>query len=95
MWQMPADLYDRLGRSDFIITKGDANYRRLLGDRHWSFTTPFDQIVSYAPAPLLALRTVKAEVAAGLTEQQVEHLNEKDPEWLINGRWGLIQYQEK
>ncbi len=95
MWQMPDGLYEAFGRSDFIITKGDANYRRLLGDRHWPFTTPFGEIVSYAPAPLLALRTLKSEVAAGLTAEQVEALDKKDPEWLINGRWGLIQYEGK
>lgn len=81
-----------LGRADLLISKGDANYRRLLGDRHWPFTTPFEAIVDYLPAPLLALRTLKAEVAAGLTTEQVERLDAEDPAWLVNGTWGVMQF---
>lgn len=92
MWEMTADLRSELAQSDLIITKGDANYRRLLGDRHWTFTTPFNEIVSYAPAPLLALRTSKSEVAAGLTAEKIEATINKDPGWLTNGRWGVMQF---
>ena len=91
-WEMPDDLRDNLAQSHLIIAKGDANYRRLLGDRHWPFTTPFAAIMSYTPAPLLALRTCKAEVACGLTEAQIEWLNGEDGRWLVNGRWGVIQF---
>ncbi|RPI32560.1 MAG: protein-glutamate O-methyltransferase family protein, partial [Chloroflexota bacterium] len=65
-WEMPPDLYQRFSQSHLVISKGDANYRRILGDRHWPYTTPIDQIVSYFPAPLLLLRALKSEVAAGL-----------------------------
>jgi uncharacterized protein with ATP-grasp and redox domains len=91
MWQMTADLTQHLSQTDLIITKGDANYRRLLGDRHWPFTTPFQEIVTYMPAPLLALRAIKSEVAAGLTAEKIKETKAKDPDWLTNGRWGLIQ----
>lgn len=90
--EFPGAVNAELRRADLVISKGDANYRRLLGDRHWAVTTPFQQVVSYFPAPLLALRTSKAEVAAGLTRAQVDRLDEEDPDWLINGRWGLIQF---
>ncbi len=92
MWQMPADLRQELAPSALIISKGDANYRRLLADRHWPYTTPFADIVSYMPAPALALRTLKAELTAGLTPAQIEQLNKEDEAWLINGRWGVIQF---
>ncbi len=92
MWEMPASLRAQLGKADLLISKGDANYRRLLGDRHWPFTTPFEEIVAYLPAPLLALRTSKSEVMCGLKTEQVEALNKKDPTWLINGRWGVMQF---
>lgn len=92
LWEMPGDLRADLGRSDLIISKGDANYRRLLGDRQWPYTTPFADIVSYTPAPLLALRGLKAELACGLTAEQIERLEEEDPTWLVNGRWGVIQF---
>jgi len=91
-WEMPASLRRKLSEADLLISKGDANYRRLLGDRHWPFTTPFDDIVGYLPAPLLALRTFKSEVAAGLHPEQVADLDKNDPDWLINGKWGVIQF---
>jgi hypothetical protein len=83
-----------MARADLLISKGDANYRRLLGDRHWPFTIPFEEVMAYVPTRLLALRTLKAEVAAGLSQNQVDRLNETDPDWLVNGRWGLIQFAE-
>jgi AcrR family transcriptional regulator len=92
MWQMPQALRQALGQSDLVISKGDANYRRLLGDREWPYTTPFAGIVSYMPVPLLALRTLKAELACGLAEEQVAHLNEEEADWLVNGRYGVIQF---
>jgi len=90
-WEMPAEVRAELSESDLVISKGDANYRRLLGDRHWPFETPFGEIVGYFPAPLVALRTYKSEVACGLDSERVAQLAAADPEWLINGRWGLIQ----
>ena len=81
-----------LARTDLLISKGDANYRRLLGDRPWSFTTAFDEVVDYLPAPVLALRTAKSEVMVGLTPAQVDRLNDEDPDWLVNGRWGVAQF---
>lgn len=91
-WAMPADLHADLTAASLIISKGDANYRRLLGDRHWPLTTPFASIVSYLPAPLVALRTHKSPVAVGLHTAQPAHQKQKDPDWQTNGRWGLIQF---
>lgn len=91
---MPEELKNELAQSSLIIIKGDANYRRCLGDRQWSFTTVFEDIVCYFPAPILVLRTLKSEIAAGLQLKQVEKLNQEDPNWLTNGQWGLIQFSE-
>jgi hypothetical protein len=91
-WELPPDLRQDFHQSQLIISKGDANYRRLLGDRHWPFTTSFQAITSYRPAPLLALRALKAEIACGLREEQIAWLNDADPQWLVNGRWGVIQF---
>lgn len=89
---MPPLVMADLARADLVISKGDANYRRLLGDRHWDYTTPFEEVVDYFPAPLVALRTLKAEVAAGLSAEQVKQLDAEDPGWLVNGEWGVIQF---
>jgi uncharacterized protein with ATP-grasp and redox domains len=94
-WEMPEELRNELAQSRLLFVKGDANYRRLLGDREWPYTTPFEEIICYFPAPLVALRTLKAELAAGLQADQVEQLNRKDPQWLTNGQWGVIQYFER
>lgn len=91
-WQMPATLYRELSGADLIISKGDANYRRWLGDRHWPHTTPLEDILVYRPAPLLALRVLKANLIAGLASGQSEDMDQKDPHWLYNGQWGVIQF---
>jgi hypothetical protein len=91
-WEMPAVLRHELGGSDLIISKGDANYRRWLGDRRWPFDTPLAPILAYAPAPLALLRTLKSEVAAGLAPGLPAALAERDPSWLTNGRWGVVQF---
>jgi uncharacterized protein with ATP-grasp and redox domains len=92
LWEMPADLRQSLGQARVILAKGDANYRRILGDRHWPPTTPFEQVASYLPAPLLALRTLKSEVAIGLAPGQAEAAAQTDPDWMNDGQWGLIQF---
>jgi uncharacterized protein with ATP-grasp and redox domains len=91
-WEMPTPLWKNLSQSSLIIVKGDANYRRLLGDRHWPYSTPFADILSYAPAPLLALRTLKAEVASGLLPERIRLLAKTEADWMTNGKWGVIQF---
>ncbi|MEZ4699470.1 MAG: damage-control phosphatase ARMT1 family protein [Rhodothermales bacterium] len=81
----------QLDRHDFLIFKGDANYRRLLDDSHWPATTPFESVVTYFANPILALRTCKAEVIAGLDADRVEQLTAIDPSWKVNGRWAVAQ----
>ena len=91
-WEMTAPLQQELAQAHLVFVKGDANYRRCLGDRHWSFTTPFADITGYFPAPFAALRTLKSEIVAGLQPSQVAALSPVDPQWLTNGQWGVIQF---
>jgi uncharacterized protein with ATP-grasp and redox domains len=90
-WKMPPDLRQELGRATLVISKGDAQYRRLLGDRHWPYTTPLNKVLSYFPSPLVILRASKSNVMAGIQPGLADKINQLDPEWLYNGRWGLIQ----
>jgi uncharacterized protein with ATP-grasp and redox domains len=92
-WEMPECLRSDLGDSDLVISKGDAHYRRLLGDRHWPPTTPFAEIMSYFPSPILALRVGKSEVVCGLKLGEEKALKEQDPGWMTNGQWGWIQFK--
>jgi len=91
-WEMPLPVVQELSQSNLVISKGDANYRRLLGDLDWPYTTPFTDILTYFPAPIVALRTVKAELACGLQPGQAERVATLDPDWMIDGRWGLVQF---
>jgi hypothetical protein len=90
--QFPPALRDELARSDLVVLKGDVNYRRLLDDRHWPHTTPLEQAADYFPAPFLVLRTLKGEIQVGLAPGQAEALAAEDPDWLLDGQRGLIQY---
>jgi predicted aconitase with swiveling domain/uncharacterized protein with ATP-grasp and redox domains len=91
-WEMPKGLYLDLAQADLLVSKGDANYRRWLGDRHWPFTTPFEAVLAYRPAPLLALRVMKSEIVVGLQPGLREQMYRRDPTWLYNGHWGVIQF---
>lgn len=90
-WEMPETLRQDLAKANLVILKGDANYRRLLGDCAWSYTTPLKDITCYFPAPFVALRSLKSEVVAGLSKRQIQRVSEEDSEWLVNGKWGVIQ----
>jgi uncharacterized protein with ATP-grasp and redox domains len=93
--EMPQSLYEELSRLDMIILKGDVNYRRLLSDRHWPHTTPITEIADYSPTSFLVLRTLKGEIMVDLEEGEAERLGAEDPDWLINGKRGIIQYVEQ
>ncbi len=87
-WDMPDGLFDEISKATLLISKGDANYRRLLGDRHWPVDLPFARAVDYMPCAVLALRTLKSEIAVGIPPDRIP----ADPKWMIDGRWGLIQF---
>jgi uncharacterized protein with ATP-grasp and redox domains len=88
---LPDDLRAELARSSLVILKGDANYRRLCSDAPWPPETPFAEVVRAFPAPLVSLRTLKAEVVVGLPPGVAEKIAAADPTWLVNGRRGVIQ----
>ena len=90
MQQMPTALADQFRAADLTILKGDVNYRRLLDDRHWPHTERLEDIADYFPCTFLAVRTLKGEIIVGLEKGQAERLAAADPDWLINGRRGLI-----
>jgi hypothetical protein len=94
-WQMfrsmPPRLQDQLAQAGLVLLKGDVNYRRLLDDLHWPYTTRMEDVTAYFPAPFVTLRTLKGEIMVGLQPGQAETLQAEDPTWLINGKRGVIQ----
>lgn len=92
--EMPSTLIKELSNYDLVVFKGDANYRRVLGDRHWSFTSRLNDVVAYFPTNLLLIRTLKSELAAGLTPVVIREMESVASDWLINGTCGVIQFVE-
>lgn len=88
---MPADLQTRLKEFSLVFVKGDANYRRLVGDRHWPPTASFAELTAYFPTPVVALRTFKSELIVGLAPGEAERIADEDRDWLVNGKRGVIQ----
>ncbi|MFI5956744.1 damage-control phosphatase ARMT1 family protein [Cryptosporangium sp. NPDC051539] len=87
---MPVALRERLGRASLTISKGDLNYRRLVGDRRWHPTAPFAELTGHFPSPVAALRTLKCDVAVGLTEERAESLDATGKAWRTNGEYAVI-----
>lgn len=88
---MPDDLAAEFATATMTVMKGDLNYRRLVGDRYWPATTPFDETVAYFPSPVTALRTLKSEVLVGLTSEQVAQLDATGERWRTSGGYAVIQ----
>ena len=92
IWELPPHLREDLGaNSALVFTKGDANYRRLLGDRSWALDAPFTDVCGYFPTTLCALRTLKAELGCGMAPDQTARAAAADDQWQVNGKFGVIQ----
>jgi hypothetical protein len=89
LWELPDELAARLAAARLVVIKGDANYRRAVNDALWPAETPFSQVLSYFPAPILALRTLKSDAIAGLPAGLAAELDGKDPTWRVNGKRGV------
>lgn len=94
--RLPESLKKQLEAFDLTILKGDANYRRLIGDRHWDPTTSFEEITSYFPTAVVSLRTTKAELIVGLSKEQLNDFEQNAEEnWMFNGNRGMISFMQK
>ena len=92
MKTVAADLYAQLQESSLVFFKGDLNYRKLVADRNWLYATPFtESLGGFYPTAICALRTLKADLVAGVNEEQVMVAKEKTTEWMINGQNAVVQ----
>ncbi len=87
----PADLLAAFGAADLTILKGDLNYRRLVGDRHWPATTPFVTAAGYFPGRVVTLRTLKSDVVVGLAPDTLAALDATGGPWRTTATHALIQ----
>jgi uncharacterized protein with ATP-grasp and redox domains len=91
LWDLPPRLARLFTPDTLVVVKGDANYRRMVGDALWQPDLPLAQATAPFPAPLLALRTMKSDPVAGLHSGTTEKLDTEDADWRLDGRRGLIQ----
>ncbi|MDJ1137964.1 damage-control phosphatase ARMT1 family protein [Streptomyces iconiensis] len=91
---MPEALRAEFASAALTVFKGDLNYRRLVGDRHWAPTTPFADVTAYFPGPVAALRTLKSDVAVGLDAATVTALDGSGEAWRTNGAHALIHVRD-
>ncbi|MFF9218306.1 damage-control phosphatase ARMT1 family protein [Streptomyces viridosporus] len=90
--RMPDDLRADFAPAAVTLVKGDLNYRRLVGDRHWPPTTPFADVTAHFPGPVAALRTLKSDVITGLApETEAALVAAEGQRWRTGGTHALIQ----
>jgi hypothetical protein len=51
-----------------------------------------EALQGFCPAPLIALRTIKADCIAGLKPGLANEINTKNPDWMVTGEFGIIQF---
>ncbi len=95
LWDMPTRLTRVFENAALVIMKGDLNYRRAVGDALWPVDKSFAEMLSYFPAPLLALRTLKSDTVIGLPTGTDTRLYAIDQDWRINGKRGVIQFKNQ
>ena len=93
LWDAPPHLRAALGSATIVLLKGDANYRRLIGDAPWPPTTPLAQASAYTASPILCVRTMKSDPIVGLPAGRAEALDTAHPRWRIDGQRGVMQMQ--
>lgn len=90
-FEMTTNIFAELSDSDLIVFKGDANYRRIFGDRQLPMESSARELSGYLPAPGLAVRILKSEIIVGMDSDRTRELQISDPDWLVNGKYGVIQ----
>ncbi|HZU84340.1 MAG TPA: ARMT1-like domain-containing protein [Polyangiaceae bacterium] len=91
LWRAPAHLRRSFASATVVVIKGDANYRRLVGDAMWPTTTTLPRACGYMPVPLVCVRTLKSDPVLGLRAGLAERLDVAHPSWRVDGRHGVVQ----
>jgi uncharacterized protein with ATP-grasp and redox domains len=91
LWDAPDHVRAALSSATLVVMKGDANYRRVIGDALWPAATPLAEACAYLDAALVCLRTMKSDPVVGLPEGLAERLDATEPRWRIDGQRGVLQ----
>ena len=90
--EISPELFATMSQAKLLIFKGDLNYRKLVGDLQWPLSERFDTALrGFHPTSLVVLRTCKADVQLELDEKTAKHVAKLDPQWMVNGKWAVIQ----
>ncbi|KAJ3321617.1 hypothetical protein HDV06_004032 [Boothiomyces sp. JEL0866] len=88
------DLYKELS-NHFAIYKGDLNYRKMVSDADHETDIPFKNVIgSMKNTRFCMVRTCKANTCCGLLPGQKDELDSTDPNWMVNGKFGIVQLNE-
>ncbi|WP_394845477.1 protein-glutamate O-methyltransferase family protein [Pendulispora brunnea] len=88
---LDAELVDALQRARVVISKGDLNYRRFLGDRAWPVDTSASVASRSVPFVAFALRVLKCEVLVGVPAAVATRAAASNPAWQTDGTYALVQ----
>jgi Damage-control phosphatase ARMT1-like domain len=94
-YSAPIEAIQRPG--NVVIVKGDANYRRVHGDLKWDHCADTRKLAveklgqNLSASATVLLRTCKSGVFSGGSPDILRRVEKEDPEWIANGKWGLIQ----
>lgn len=78
------------------IVKGDANYRKLVGERKYAVDASFAQCVAYFPcAHVCALRGLKCDLVVGVPQDVAQRQQQMHADWRVDGTRGVIQFASR
>lgn len=90
--ELPPRLFRPFASAALVIAKGDVNYRRATNDALWPAEATLADAVPDFPAPLVVLRTLKSDTLVGVPPDVQARLNTEEPDWRVNGSYGVIQF---
>ncbi|PSQ81210.1 MAG: hypothetical protein BRD41_03290 [Bacteroidetes bacterium QS_1_63_11] len=89
---VPSRLEQTFADAALVVSKGDANYRRITNDALWPPEATLSDAAGPFPAPLLALRTLKSDTLVGVDPDTRARLDQQHDDWRTSGTFGVAQY---
>ncbi len=91
LWEAPQHISSSLAAASIVVIKGDANYRRLVGDAVWPADALFSDAASYVGTAVVCARTLKSDARVGLAHELEGRLDAQNASWRIDGSKGMVQ----
>ncbi|MFB6272925.1 MAG: ARMT1-like domain-containing protein [Salinibacter sp.] len=89
---LPPRLEATFQDAQLVVSKGDANYRRITNDAIWPPEATLADAAGAFPAPLLALRTLKSDTLVGVDPETRARLDREEAHWRTKGTYGVAQF---